>query len=727
MELVRGVPLTEFCDRSKLPMKERLELFRKVCSGVQHAHQKAIIHRDLKPSNVLVTTDGDEAIPKIIDFGIAKAVASPLTDMTLFTRIGQLVGTPEYMSPEQAEGGVQEIDTRSDVYSLGVLLYELLVGTLPFDPKSLRAQGIEAIHRIIREVDPPKPSTRVSSLSETDTDVAAVRSTDLRNLRSELAGDLDWITMKALEKSPSRRYDSPSQMSDDIERYLSDQPVLASPPSAAYRMRKFLRRHRVGAVASAAVLLSLLVGVAAAVWGFVDARASERRALHEAETAQQVSDFLVELFDKADPDRTRGDDLRVREVLDAGVLSIRSGLEDQPETRAAMLETLGRVYTALGEYDDARPMLEEAVSVFGSAASNDLRLPRAQARLAQVIGWQGDYEQAVEQASKAVDRLQASVDRARGDAREERLQLASALNVLAVGQANLGRLDEAQAGHERALAIREELLPEVDEQVSQSVHNLAIVHHFRGDYERAAELYQRAAEIEKAVGGDRTPGYATSLHTLAIVRQSQGRFDEAIRLEEESLEIRRQALGPAHPHVSFSLTTLAQLFAETGRSEEAEALFRQAIAVGSSAWSPLYPEVIMTRRGLAELLASLNRASESSEILSALLSELEAAGPEVERFLPRTFAAHGRVLLASGATRAALDEFEQALAQEQRISGEEHPYVLEALLPLVEPGSGSPVRNQRCQLAGEILSAGREKAIEAVGSVVVEQIESLCP
>jgi serine/threonine protein kinase len=246
MEFVSGPPITEYCDAKKLATRERLQLFLQVCRGVQHAHQKGIIHRDLKPSNVLVTQQDDRPVPKIIDFGLAKATALRLTDNTVYTELGVLMGTPEYMSPEQVEFGPQDIDTRTDVYSLGVMLYELLAGCKPFESARLRSAGPEELRRIIRETDPPTPSRRLNTLGDESTRVSERRGVQIPQLKKQLQGDLDWITMRALEKDRAKRYGSAGELAADIERHLNDEPVLASPPSIAYRARKFVKRHRLG-------------------------------------------------------------------------------------------------------------------------------------------------------------------------------------------------------------------------------------------------------------------------------------------------------------------------------------------------------------------------------------------------------------------------------------------------------------------------------------------------
>jgi non-specific serine/threonine protein kinase/serine/threonine-protein kinase len=360
MEYVKGVPVTAHCDRHKLGNRERLDLFMQVCEGVQHAHQKAIIHRDLKPSNVLVSIQDGKAVPKIIDFGVAKATAQKLTEKTMFTQLGVLIGTPEYMSPEQAELTGQDVDTRTDVYSLGVMLYELLVGALPFDSKELRSGGFDAIRRKIREEDPPRPSTRLSTLGDRSTESAKLRRLDLPALQRQLRGDLDWITMKALEN-----------LAADVERYLRHEPVLASPPSAVYRARKFVRRHRLGVAAGAVVTAALLLGIAGTTVGLVRAVRAERRATVEAETATQVSGFLTGLFQEVDPARSRGETITLREVLDQASEKIEEELADEPIVQARLMHVMGRTYYAISLSAEAVRFLERALAIRREALGRD--------------------------------------------------------------------------------------------------------------------------------------------------------------------------------------------------------------------------------------------------------------------------------------------------------------------------------------------------------------------
>ena len=286
MELVRGVPITEYCDQNHLSVHARLDLFVQVCHAVQHAHQKGIIHRDIKPSNVLVTQHGGRPVPKVIDFGVAKAIDRQRTPETHFTRMAEMIGTPLYMSPEQAAMTSLDIDTRSDIYSLGVLLYELLTGSTPFDPDRLHDAAFDEIRRIIREEEPPKPSTRIGAMGKTLTVVAARRHSDPDRLSQLVRGDLDWIVMKSLEKDRSRRYETANSLALDVQRYLADEPVQASPPSAGYRLRKFVRRNKGMVLAASAVLLALVAGIIGTTWGMVRATEAEADAVQAAKQKQ---------------------------------------------------------------------------------------------------------------------------------------------------------------------------------------------------------------------------------------------------------------------------------------------------------------------------------------------------------------------------------------------------------------------------------------------------------
>jgi tetratricopeptide (TPR) repeat protein len=398
MELVKGVPITRYCDDKQLPLRARLELFTQVCHAVQHAHQKGIIHRDIKPTNVLVAEYDDKPVPKVIDFGVAKATAQRLTEHTMFTEFGQVLGTLEYMSPEQAKLNQLDIDTRSDIYSLGVLLYELLAGSTPFDRQRLHSAAFDEMLRIIREEEPPKPSTRLSTLSRSGepsrTDparqaeptslaaiaaIAANRHTEPARLSKEVQGELDWIVMKALEKDRNRRYETASSFAADIERHLNDEPVTAGPPSRLYRASKFVRRNRVPVVAALFVAVAIIVGVAASAWQAVRATRAEHSALAERDEkeralrqavasaarveaqrkqAETLSNFLISAFSAERPEH---DIQALAQILKQSGQDLQSAYPDDPAARALFLAIMGRAHAGLRRFDEAEKMYRQCL------------------------------------------------------------------------------------------------------------------------------------------------------------------------------------------------------------------------------------------------------------------------------------------------------------------------------------------------------------------------------
>jgi tetratricopeptide (TPR) repeat protein len=391
MELVRGIPITDYCDDRKLSTPERLELFRQVCLAIQHAHTKGVIHRDIKPTNVMITLHDGVAVPKVIDFGIAKATDQSLTEKTYFTQYSQIIGTPEYMAPEQAEMSGLDIDTRADIYSLGVLLYELVTGTKPFDLKTLLASGYQEMLRTIREVDPPKPSTRVSALGQRITNIAEMRSSDPQRFSRGVSGDLDWIIMRALEKDRTRRYETATDFARDVARHLADEPVEAGPPSARYRLGKAARRNRGALAAGAFALVAMIGGVAIGAVAFnqalldresaleraLEAERGQRLALEQGEDADRMNVFLRKnLSPTAWIDGDSQDSLV--EMLDRAAGEIDNYFEDSPRLRAQMHGVVGEGFLSHGRTEKAREHLPQAqqimVRIEGAAHPESLAL-----------------------------------------------------------------------------------------------------------------------------------------------------------------------------------------------------------------------------------------------------------------------------------------------------------------------------------------------------------------
>jgi serine/threonine protein kinase/tetratricopeptide (TPR) repeat protein len=643
LELVRGVPITEYCDQQHLDSKERLSLFMLVCHAVQHAHQKGIIHRDIKPSNVLVTLHDGVPVPKVIDFGIAKAVHQPLTEKTLFTGYQQILGTPEYMSPEQAELSGLDLDTRADIYSLGVLLYELLTGTLPFDLQTLAQKGLMEVLRVIREDEPPKPSTRVSTLGETGAAVGKHRRTDTRRLGKLLRGDLDWIVMMALEKDRARRYVSADAFAADVQRHLRDEPVLASPPGRAYRLRKYVRRHRVGVTAGAAVATALLAGLSAAVWGYVEARVERDNAFAATDKAKAQAEVAIKAKAMAEEERSK-----------AAAAHLRAEEARAEEARQRWVAKEHEA-EAIKQAAEARTQAAEArqqAAIAGAVAKFQTDMLAA-ADPERLLGDQVTVLQAIEAAVRELG--EGSLD-------GQPLVEAGVRDTIGTTLHSLARHDDAEPHLRRSLAIRRTTLPAVDPGIAVSLGNLASLLRDQNKFAEAEPLLREALAICRKSHPAGHLGTASALNNLAVFLHVQNKqLAEAELLVREALEIFREAYPDGHQDIAKTLDNLAKLLAAQNRLAQAEPLQREALLIRRTVHPPGHPGIATAQINLAFLLNAQNELAEAELLIREALVINRAAFPT------------GHPAIA-----CALNNLADLLRVQNRLS-EAEPLILEAL------------------------------------------------
>jgi eukaryotic-like serine/threonine-protein kinase len=573
MELVKGVSITSYCDQHKLSTKERLNLFISVCSAVQHAHQKGIIHRDLKPTNVLVADYDDRPVAKIIDFGVAKAVGQPLTDRTMFTEFGQVLGTIEYMSPEQAKLNQLDIDTRTDIYSLGVLLYELLAGSTPFDKERLRSSAFDEMLRIIREEEPVSPSTRLST-SLALPSIAANRQLEPKQLTTLVRGDLDWIVMRSLEKDRARRYETATGLAEDVQRYLTDQPVEARPPTRTYRLKKFIRRNKVGVLAGSTIALALAVGLILASIGFIQARRQSEIARTQAARSEQVAQFLKDMLSSVGPSVALGRDTKLlREILDKTAARVQQGLTDDPAVQAELCYTLGTTYVDLADFDHAEPMFQNAVEQYRRAFGNvNTNVAIALVRLGDTQTWLNHAAVGRVTAGEGVE-----VARKCGDKRV----LARCLYFQARATAWSVAIGEEEPILREAIALEKEVGDD-PKLLGLSLRQLADALDQPNTRQETESLVREVLALHRQHLGPDDTAIAGDLFMLAQCLMEQGKLDEAEATAREVVDFDRRVLDDDHISREFAVALLGHVLIVRGKWEHAEALFKEALDASPS-------------------------------------------------------------------------------------------------------------------------------------------------
>jgi serine/threonine protein kinase len=628
MEYIEGEPIDSYCDRRQLPLEDRIRLVQRVCSAVHYAHQNLVVHRDLKPNNILITASGE---PKLLDFGIAKLLEAKHSPQTVaMTHMDYRVMTPAHASPEQIRG--ETITTASDIYVLGVLLYELLCGRRPFQ---LVGTTLAEMERIVCEQDPLAPSALLAKTArespELLADIAACRSSLPGRLQKQLRGELDSIVLMAMRKETERRYSSAEQLATDLQRYLQRDPVLATKDTWGYRASKFIRRHAWSVAASVAVVLAL--SAFSVVTWIQSKRIAQERDIAQTQRsrAEQVSSFLVELFELSDPSHSRGNQVTAREVLDIGARRISLGLADQPETRSALLSTIGDVYRNLGLYTDSIRLLRDALE-------------------SQI-------------------RLHGPNDP----------QVASAHAALGAALCDLADLNECEQELDAALALQIKLFGPRSVAIAPTLRFQATLAQDRGELARAIQLDEQSLGIYREHGQDRTHAAASVLDDLASLHSYLGDYDDAVRLYRAALDIDRQALGNDHPDVGVHILNLAQALHLHGKLDEAEPLYAQAIATLSKVLGDKHPQTIDARAAFGRFLHRKGDFARADEVLTAVLQQDREARGEHHPFIGHDLVSLGLLRLDAGRLDDAMHDFSQAYEIYQASLPADHPFIASAL------------------------------------------------
>jgi len=710
MELVRGLPLSKYCDQHKLSTRSRLELFISVCRAVQHAHMKGVVHRDLKPSNILVRTVDDKPAVKIIDFGIAKAVHAPLTEAPAHTMAEQMLGTPQYMSPEQAGGAGVDVDTRADVYSLGVILYELLTGSTPLKAETIMGATLSELPTLLREQPTQRPSQRLATLGADSGDFARTHGGTPEQLRSEMKGDLDWIVLKAVEKERDRRYATPDALADDVERHLRHEPVEASPPSTSYRVKKFVRRNRIGVAAGAAVSLAVVAGAVASSIGFYNASVERDRAVvarSEAETARDEAraslDLILGIITNAEPGEA-GRDLTVLEALDQSRFMLEQ-LADNLKVRASVNKAIGELYLALGQLERAdvrlRAALDDATESLGPRSLLALQIRDSMAeRLIEA----GQLEAARDEAARAVELKREVL----GEADAE---LAVSLRTLGRALTALGESERAEAAYDEALAVQTAALDPNDPDTAATLLELALLNRRSGDYDRAREHLDSALGSLIATVGEMHPDTLRARSDAAFIDYERGAYAEAAGRFEDLIADATETYGETHSRTIELRSRYAATLLELSRNEEAAHEFAQVVELRERMLGADHPDTVKARSDLGLLYRRLGDYGRAREQLAAALDEQRESLGRDHQATVTTAINLSNVYIEMRDYQAALDLMRRTLRDFEAATSPEHPVAIN-----LSVNFGSTLsRVDRLDDAEAFLSTALERAEKVFG------------